>query len=103
MLSKKFLRVKENFICENCNKSVQGNGYTNHCPDCLYSKHVDVHPGDRAEQCHGLMRPIDIVMQSNNMFIVHECLKCGFIKRNKVQKDDNQETLRSVNKKKIYG
>ena len=31
--------------------------YTNHCPRCLYSKHVDINPGDRAEQCDGMMEP----------------------------------------------
>jgi hypothetical protein len=31
--------------------------YRNHCPACLWSKHVDVQPGDRAATCRGLMRP----------------------------------------------
>ena len=26
---------------------MKGNGYTNHCPKCLWSKHVDINPGDR--------------------------------------------------------
>lgn len=38
---KNFTRVIEDFICENCGTEVKGNGYTNHCPKCLWSKHVD--------------------------------------------------------------
>jgi len=100
---RKFTRTKEDFICENCGKAVKGNGYTNHCPSCLYSKHVDVHPGDRLEKCKGLMYPSDSTMEKGDIFIIHKCLKCGFIKRNKFQIEDNQEALININKKKIYG
>ncbi|HYC79501.1 MAG TPA: RNHCP domain-containing protein, partial [Candidatus Binatia bacterium] len=55
---KLFQRTPENFVCENCGTKVSGNGYTNHCPNCLYSKHVDNNPGDRLNKCHGLMEPI---------------------------------------------
>ena len=54
---KRFSRLIEDFICEHCNNPVKGNGYTNHCPYCLYSKHVDEDPGDRAATCHGIMEP----------------------------------------------
>lgn len=102
-MTKKFTRTKENFICENCKQKVVGDGYTNHCPECLYSKHVDVHPGDRAEKCHGLMRPVDSIMERGDIYIAHECLKCGFLKRNKLHKNDNKEALYDINKQKIFG
>ena len=57
---KQFVRRREDFVCEHCGTKVVGDGYTNHCPKCLWSKHVDIMPGDRAEDCQGLMRPIDI-------------------------------------------
>ena len=43
---KKFTKIDEEFICENCGAKVEKLGYTcrNHCPHCLYSKHVDVNP-----------------------------------------------------------
>lgn len=50
---KKFQRTTENFVCEKCGFIVEGNGYTNHCPNCIWSKHVDIHPGDRASLCGG--------------------------------------------------
>ncbi len=99
----KFTLTKEDFVCENCKQEVIGNGYTNHCPNCLYSKHVDIHPGDRAEECKGLMKPVDSAMEKGDIFIVHECIKCGFQKRNKFQIEDNQEALQNINKEKIFG
>ena len=57
---RKFQRKKEDFICENCNKKVKGDGYTNHCPACLWSKHVDINPGDRLAECKGMMKPIGL-------------------------------------------
>ena len=58
-----FIRKTEDFICENCGAVVVGNGYTNHCPACLYSKHVDRSPGDRAADCGGLMEPVAVALK----------------------------------------
>ena len=63
---KKFTKRKENFICENCGHFVVGNGFTNHCPNCFFSKHVDINPGDRLCSCNGLMKPIEY----NNTLLV---------------------------------
>ena len=72
--------IDESFICENCGKEVKPLGYScrNHCPYCLYSKHVDINPGDRAEECHGLLEPLGIEMSSKKGYvIVYKCKKCG--------------------------
>ena len=50
-MGRRFTRTVGDFVCENCNTSVKGNGYTDHCPCCLYSKHVDINPGDRDCDC----------------------------------------------------
>lgn len=62
MQSSKFTKIDEEFVCENCGRVVPKLGYTcrNHCPYCLYSKHLDINPGDRAETCHGILEPIGI-------------------------------------------
>jgi len=41
-------------------KRLKNFGYTarDHCPYCLYSKHLDIFPGDRKNECKGLMKPI---------------------------------------------
>ena len=92
-MSKKFIKNKENFICQNCGTFVAGNGYTNHCPHCLFSKHVDINPGDRASDCGGLMEPIGIVNKNGKTQIIHRCLKCGHHKVNKISSQDNQDLI----------
>ena len=59
---KKFTMRDENFICENCGMEVTKLNYTarDHCPYCLYSKHVDINPGDRMNACKGLLKPVGI-------------------------------------------
>lgn len=56
---------------------VFGNGYTNHCPKCLWSRHVDNNPGDRAADCGGMMKPISATPDGNGFVIIHKCEKCG--------------------------
>jgi DNA-directed RNA polymerase subunit RPC12/RpoP len=89
-----FLPREEPFICEHCGTSVEplGKGtYRNHCPKCLYSKHVDSEgPGDRASTCHGLLKPIEIDQDAKKGFvIVYKCGKCGKISRNRAAEDDD--------------
>ena len=93
---KNFTKRDEGFICENCGNKVEKLGYTSrdHCPKCLCSKHVDVMPGDRKEECHGILRPIKVELSSKKGYIiVYKCDKCGAIKRNKSAEDDNKDLL----------
>lgn len=92
-MSQKFQRKLENFTCDHCGYFVQGNGYTNHCPHCLWSKHVDLNPGDRRATCHGMMEPIKVELKQGAYVIKHRCLTCGFEKPNKAARDDNFEVL----------
>lgn len=89
MNEKKFQKRKENFVCEHCGEKIKGDGYTNHCPNCLWSKHVDINPGDRKEVCGGLMKPIGIDLKNGEYLLIHRCLKCGKEKRNKLSERDN--------------
>ena len=91
---KKFQRKIEDFVCENCGSKVKGNGYTNHCPYCLWSKHVDINPGDRQEICKGLMKPINILMESDNFIIVQKCEKCGI--ERKIKADESDEIRKNI-------
>lgn len=88
-MSKKFQKKVEDFVCEKCGKEVKGTGFTNHCPECLWSKHVDNNPGDREATCQGLMKPIAVEGTSPYYDIVHRCEKCGYQKRNKINPADN--------------
>lgn len=91
-----FIRTPENFICEKCCNEVIGNGYTNHCPNCLWSKHVDVDPGDRLASCGGLMEPTRIDKKGSEYTISHKCIKCRFERINKAQKEDNFDMLLQI-------
>ena len=93
MESKKFIRKKEDFVCEHCRAQVSGNGYTNHCPKCLWSKHVDIHPGDRASDCGGMMRPVDVELKGSIYIITHRCEQCGYEKRNEVAEEDDFDQI----------
>lgn len=93
METKKFQRTKEKFICEKCGFVIRGSGYTNHCPRCFWSKHVDVNPGDRQETCLGMMEPIGVEIKGEKYIIIHRCIKCGFEKKNKSSKDDDFDAL----------
>lgn len=95
-MPKKFIKNKEDFICENCGFEVVGNGYTNHCPKCLYSKHVDINPGDRASECGGLMTPVSVEGTQKEYVLTHKCMVCGYTKNNKVATGDSVEMLAKI-------
>jgi hypothetical protein len=95
-MSRKFERRKEDFQCEVCGTMVSGNGYTNHCPRCLWSKHVDIYPGDRASDCHGLMCPIGIDVKKGQYRVIHKCELCGAVKQNRVSDADDADTVINV-------
>ncbi|MFQ5584074.1 MAG: RNHCP domain-containing protein [Calditrichia bacterium] len=88
-MSKDFKKKVEDFVCENCGEEVVGDGYTNHCPKCLWSNHVDKTPGDRAVTCNGMMRPVRAEENGGEYSIIHRCEKCGYEKKNKISPNDN--------------
>ncbi len=88
-----FIKNKEDFKCENCGFLVAGDGYTNHCRECLWSKHVDIDPGDRLETCCGLMKPIGSDKRGGEEVLIHECIKCGKVRRNRLSKGDNYDKV----------
>ena len=86
MEQKRFTKNDSAFVCANCGKEVlpMGTSSRNHCPFCLCSLHVDINPGDRANECGGLMRPIRSEPDAKHGFIIiHRCDKCGEIRRNR--------------------
>ena len=92
---KLFNMINEDFICENCGKKVEKSEYTarDHCPYCLYSKHLDINPGDRANNCKGLMEPIGVEKFKDTFKIIYKCLKCGGKHKNIANRDDNIDEI----------
>lgn len=93
--------IDENFICDNCSKQVNKLNYTarDHCPFCLYSKHVDINPGDRLNTCKGLLKPIDIEKFKDTYKIIYKCSKCNKTHKNIMAKDDNMDLIIELSKK----
>lgn len=92
---KKFTMRDESFICENCGKQVDTLNYTarDHCPYCLYSKHVDINPGDRANSCLGLLKPVGVEKFKNTYKIIYKCNKCNNKHKNIIANDDNMDEI----------
>ena len=99
---KRFSKNDSGFICQNCGKEVlpMESSSRNHCPFCLCSLHVDENPGDRANECRGIMDAVKVVPDPKKGYIIlHRCRKCGQIKRNraaygiKTQPDDLKKLI----------
>lgn len=97
---KKFTMRDEAFICENCGKEVERLKVTarDHCPSCLYSKHVDIFPGDRQNKCQGLLKPIGIEKFKDTYKIIYSCEKCGENHKNIMAMDDNMDKIIELSK-----
>lgn len=62
------------------------NGATSrdHCPHCLYSRHVDIFPGDRNNPCGGVLRPVSAAPHPKKGFVItYRCESCGAVVHNK--------------------
>lgn len=102
--TKRFSKNDEGFTCANCGREVLPLGYTsrNHCPFCLWSLHVDMLPGDRANPCGGKLRPIGVRCDAKKGYIlISRCEKCGEIRRCKTAhqakvQPDNLELIISL-------
>ena len=92
---KRFNMLDEEFLCENCGKLVNKLNYTarDHCPFCLYSKHLDINPGDRLNKCCGY---------KNTYKIIYKCNKCGEKHKNIMANDDNMELIIELSKKDLF-
>ena len=91
----------ETFVCKNCGRTVvpagAGSGHRNHCPNCLYSLHVDIEPGDREADCGGHMEPVSVWVRGKGEWaIIHRCKTCGTFSSNRVAADDNPMKFMSI-------
>lgn len=86
---------REAFKCLQCRAfigaPITGGRHRNHCPLCLFSRHVDAkRPGDRASICRSLMAPIGrFDRRDGEPVLVHCCLGCGRRRHNRLAADDN--------------
>jgi len=88
-------RAHENawFRCAVCGAEVEpltNGSYRNHCPNCLWSLHVDRVPGDRDSDCGGAMEPVALQRGRKRIQIEHCCVACGAKRLNRVAEDTLQ-------------
>lgn len=76
----------------------------NHCPHCLWSKHVDwQQAGDRMAVCKRAMRPLALTVKRSNqkyrpagsgeLMLVHQCEGCGKVSINRIAADDHPQRI----------
>jgi RNHCP domain-containing protein len=90
---------RDSFRCRHCRldvpMAVPGTRDRNHCPSCLWSRHLDADaPGDRAASCAGSMEPIAVsVGDDGEWALVHRCTTCAAVSVNRIAGDDNAFAL----------
>ncbi len=90
------------FKCGHCRQfigaPIAGGRQRNHCPNCLYSRHVDdTMPGDRKSTCGSIMKPVGLMSRRNGeLVLIHECLGCGKQDPNRIAADDNPVLLETI-------
>ena len=98
METPKFQRCQEDFVCDHCGRQVRGNGYTDHCPHCLWSVHVDNSPGDLANPCRGPLEPVQVEFGQPSK-VYYECCNCGARRKVHAAHNDSFEVMLDIAKK----
>lgn len=94
--------TEQAFKCGHCKQfigaPVSGGRQRNHCPNCLYSRHVDGKmPGDRKANCGALMQPVGLLERRNGEHVlIHRCLGCGKYDPNRMAADDNVALVEDI-------
>ncbi|WP_055481627.1 RNHCP domain-containing protein [Sphaerimonospora mesophila] len=88
----------ETFGCVRCGLTVTaldpGGARRNHCPRCLYSRHVRDGVEGGPSECRSGMAPISIaVLRNGDWELIHHCTRCGELTSNPICDDDNQFIL----------
>ncbi len=107
------LKKNKGFECLYCHQWVScdrfiGTHFRNHCPYCLWSKHVDYKKsGDRQSLCHGSMKPIGLTFKQEGfdkygkprqgeLMIIHQCQDCGRLSINRIAADDDFQMILKI-------
>lgn len=103
-------RPEEQFTCIHCHlpvscaPSVAGVQNRNHCPLCLWSRHLDWRePGDRMASCRAPMEPVGLTTKrgrnkyagerDGELMLIHRCAGCGKLVLNRIAADDQADAI----------
>lgn len=104
---------EKSFTCTQCGFSVtterelSGVNNRNHCPRCLWSRHVDeVKAGDRKAECKSRMQPLGLTVKQSpkrynremqgELMLIHRCTGCGKLSINRIAADDDAAVIYQV-------
>lgn len=102
--------IEQTFTCVQCRlpitcaPQVAGVLNRNHCPGCLWSRHMDWRtPGDRRSSCRAPMEPVGLTTRRSRnkyaaerdgeLMLIHRCAGCGRLVINRVAADDSAEAM----------
>jgi hypothetical protein len=105
--------INADFKCRHCGsyvsaaRSLAGVANRNHCPYCLWSRHLDLfEAGDRLAACKASMRPVGLTFKnsrnkyariaSGELMLVHLCTDCERISINRIAADDVPQAIMEV-------
>jgi hypothetical protein len=104
---------RHNFKCVQCGifvtagRELSGVNNRNHCPICLWSRHMDdLTPGDRRSDCLSRMQPVGLTIKQTpkrycqdnqgELMLIHICTGCGKVSINRIAADDDAQTVSQV-------
>jgi hypothetical protein len=97
--------AEQGFTCRHCalyvscDPALAGVQNRNHCPYCLWSRHLDWRvAGDRLAGCRAAMQPIGLTLKRSRnkyaaerdgeLMIIHRCTICAKVAINRIAADD---------------
>jgi hypothetical protein len=103
-------QMSASFQCANCRNTVSSDSLRsgvlnrNHCPYCLWSRHLDLHaPGDRLAACKAPMQPVGLSLKkvhkryardgAGELMLIHQCVECGSVSANRIAADDDSQKI----------
>jgi hypothetical protein len=113
------LYTNNGFQCAHCHyfvpsdPMIAGVKNRNHCPYCLWSRHVDLfEAGDRLAVCKAKMQPIGLTLkrtrkkyglaQYGELMLIHQCEDCGRVSVNRIAADDDAALIIDIYKNSLH-
>jgi hypothetical protein len=104
--------AENGFLCAHCHGFVSTeSGFSgvqnrNHCPYCLWSRHLDLYAGgDRLSACKAMMEPIGLTLKAtrkkygpcrSELMLIHSCKECSNLSINRIAADDDSQTVFTI-------
>ena len=111
-------QTDDGFLCKHCIVYVSSASFLsgvqnrNHCPYCLWSRHMDLHAaGDRLSACKSTMKPIGLTAKTTNkkygpgrgeLMLIHLCMECETLSINRIAADDIPQRVYAIFEGSFY-